>query len=379
MERKILIFIIGLLVAACGSKKENSLTLKLSVQDIDKKGNVCKTQEYFTAPKVIFLETDEKSLIGSSIRKIILDEDRIFLQDQHNKSVLVFDTTGKFLSGIYARGRGAGEYVTLDDFSIDRDSRELVLYASRPNKLLFYDYDCHLKREVPVKESFFEIAVDAGELIGLTSWEDSEYYLRRYKLLENNTLKESVVTSLPHINKTGFLAHGVQILKSERINFSRRNDPSIYSLDGNVIKRRYEIDFGKYNLPQELSVPDVPADKFNHEVLTNSYVFSIVNIKETPDRIFFSILLPGMCILSKSDNQLRYYKTFIDSYTGIPLSLTEAVEDAENKTICFKESILNLKVKVKFLGDKVPGWLSEKVSLAKDDGNPVLFFFQSKE
>lgn len=232
---------------------------------------------------------------------------------------------------------------------------------------------------MPIEKSFFEIAVDSGELIGMTSWDDSKYCLRRYKLLQNKTLQESEITSLSHINRTGFLAHGVQMLKSESINFSRRNDPSIYSLEGNVIKKRYEIDFGKYNLPKELSEPNVPADVFNREILTNSYVFSIVNIKETPERIFFTLPLPGMCILTKNDSQLKYYKTFIDSTTSIPLALTEAVEDPGNNVICFKESVMNLKTKVKFLGDKVPQWLSEKVAMAKDDSNPILFFYQSKE
>lgn len=379
MKIKILICIIVGLSSACSFKKENVVTPKLSVQNIDNKGGVCKTQEYFTNPKIVFLETSEKALIGSSIRKIVLEDDRIFIQDQDNKTILMFDTTGRFLAGIYPQGRGAGEYVTLDDFSVDRDRRELVVYASRPNKLLFYDYNCQLKKEVPIEKSFLEIAVGSGEIIGITSWEDPKYYLRRYKILQNGVLEESDITPLPHMNKTGFFAHGVQLSKSERVNFSRRNDPSIYSLEGNTIKKRYEIDFGKYNLPKELSGENVSADKFNQEVLVNSYVFSIVNIKETPKRIFFSILLPGMCILSKDENQLKYYKTFIDSSTHIPLALTEAVEDSGNDVICFKESMMNLKTKVKFLGDKVPGWLSEKVSFAKDDSNPVLFLYRSKE
>lgn len=379
MERKIVVFVIVFLIAACGFKKENSLVPILPVQNIDKKNSVCRMQEYFTMSKIIFLETKEKSIIGSAIRKIILEEDKIYLQDQYNNSILMFDTTGKFIAGIYSQGRGAGEYITLDDFTIDRDTKELILYASRPNKLLYYDYDCYLKKEVPIEKSFFEIAVDSGELIGMTSWDDSKYCLRRYKLLQNKTLQESEITSLSHINRTGFLAHGVQMLKSESINFSRRNDPSIYSLEGNVIKKRYEIDFGKYNLPKELSGPNVPADVFNREILTNSYVFSIVNIKETPERIFFTLPLPGMCILTKNDSQLKYYKTFIDSTTSIPLALTEVVEDPGNNVICFKESVMNLKTKVKFLGDKVPQWLSEKVAMAKDDSNPILFFYQSKE
>lgn len=77
-----------------GFKKENPLVPILPVQNIDKKNSVCRTEEYFTTPKIVFLETKEKSIIGLAIRKIILEEDKIFLQDQYNNSILMFDTTG---------------------------------------------------------------------------------------------------------------------------------------------------------------------------------------------------------------------------------------------------------------------------------------------
>lgn len=335
----------------------------------------CKTQDYFSDSRVVFLETRDESLV-STIRKIVLVDNKILIQDSGRKCILAFDSVGKYLYGIFPQGRGPGEFIHLCAFTVDWKRKEIIINTDVPQKFMFYNLDGQFKREVPVDELFYGMTDSDGQLICITNWtKNLDNYLCRFDFSGG----ELIPTKLPleHLNTKNCFAPGVQILKSERINFSRRNDPIIYSLDGQEIQQRYKLDFGKNNLPSYLCQAEIPENQFQEEVVSNSYIYSIPNIKETPERIFFSLSIPGMGILSKSDNQVKFYQDFRDSLFNIPMKIIEPLEDVENRWFCFRETINNLKVKIGFFKKKRPTWFEQKLADAKEDDNPVLFFYKS--
>ncbi len=72
--------------------------------DIDQ-GKTGDVSEVFEDRKIVFLETLEESLL-TEVTKIICAEDRIYILDEPANSIVVFDTTGKFISAIRPSGRG---------------------------------------------------------------------------------------------------------------------------------------------------------------------------------------------------------------------------------------------------------------------------------
>mgnify|MGYP002508517490 CR=1 FL=1 len=81
-------------------------------------GKTGDVSEVFEDRKIVFLETLEESLL-TEVTKIICAEDRIYILDEPANSIVVFDTTGKFISAIRPSGRGPQEYMGISDFTIN--------------------------------------------------------------------------------------------------------------------------------------------------------------------------------------------------------------------------------------------------------------------
>lgn len=77
-------------------------------------GKTGDVSEVFEDRKIVFLETLEESLL-TEVTKIICAEDRIYILDEPANSIVVFDTTGKFISAIRPSGRGPQEYMGIRD------------------------------------------------------------------------------------------------------------------------------------------------------------------------------------------------------------------------------------------------------------------------
>lgn len=84
------------------------------------------------------LETKQQNLI-SKIKKLLVHNDNYYLLDASGKQVLVFDRLGRFLHQLNREGKGPGEYLSIDDFSIDRENEMLVVLSAHQNKLFLYE------------------------------------------------------------------------------------------------------------------------------------------------------------------------------------------------------------------------------------------------
>ena len=70
---------------------------------------------------------------------------------------------GNHIGHIRAVGRAANEYINLMDFFVDRESKQIVLYAD-PSKFLFYDYNLKPTRVMKAPALFYE-TVNSAEVI----------------------------------------------------------------------------------------------------------------------------------------------------------------------------------------------------------------------
>lgn len=179
--------------------------------------------------ELVFLETNEASLIGE-ISRVIRKDGLIFVLDTHKTNrLLVFDEKGKYIRSIGRQGNGPGEYVQATDFDYERGV--VFLFDNLSNSISEYDTSGVFlaKRKIPLLSMFF---VKVGE----------EFVYQN--ILGNNHVNKisrssiSVGTSDKAITKTGLTMLKYNFI-SDRI--SKINDSTaLYSIPYNDTIYHYE-------------------------------------------------------------------------------------------------------------------------------------------
>lgn len=372
--RTFIFFLWILLLCSC-QKETDVPTISI---DTNKK-EIADISKYFNKREVVFLETTDQSLLGG-ISKIIRFENVIYILDKIGNRVVAFDKNGKYLADIHSSGRGPQEYRQLSSFTINEKARELIIHADRPGKLLIYDLDCRFKYEQPYTTQSTDMVFDNDQLILSNLSCDQNEPLFTFLKSKNGT-KPEIHTSSFKINiSSECYTTGTIVLKSERISFARRFENTIYSLDKEEVVPRYQLDFGKQNLPEYLKSKSSDNEEFWNEIKNNRYIFSIADIKETPHRIIFRTNQAGIFILNKDSLQANYVSYFKDKELGLTsLGFFVSVEEASNKMICFENSMTILNIVLENQKDGVSTWFIDKVKSMSEDENPVLTFYSSNE
>ena len=102
-------------------------------------------QSLFKDRYILALEETEKSRIGQ-IEKLVKVDSLLFVLDNRlAMRVFVFNaTTGRFINSIGRTGTGPGEYVSINDFSVDTQ-RGVVSILSARHTVIEYDYQGNYK------------------------------------------------------------------------------------------------------------------------------------------------------------------------------------------------------------------------------------------
>ena len=94
--------------------------------------------EPYTSVDFVKLETNENCILND-VAKIEIDDSLVFIED-YMQRLYLFNKQGAFLCKIGTKGGAENEYVTLFDFVLDRDKKQLYIVDSAKGKILVYDY-----------------------------------------------------------------------------------------------------------------------------------------------------------------------------------------------------------------------------------------------
>lgn len=322
-------------------------------------------------------ESDDNTVI-TQIDKITIYDNKLYVLQKEKQALSVLNMDGSLEYSIRATGEWVGAYWKLTDFYIDEKNDELVLYTDNPYKFMFYDLQGNFKREILLDRLFYEIAYDNGRVVCLNAIsEDTKHYISRITQNGKEVLDIEKI-SFPHYGIGTSFAVGRLMLKSERLNFAKRYDNTIYSLEGNRIVERFKLDFGKNNLPDSLSGPDTEDGALWTGMIKHRYIYSIVNIKETPGRIFFTTNDLGFGVISKTDSSAVHVSRISNVY-GISLYEMCLVEDKNNKMFCFYTSVKKIKQKIEFMKLQLPSDLMQKIQAVADEERLMLFLYRSSQ
>ncbi len=371
----IIVFCLCFFLLSCNSHQDKGSILINSEEE-----RTCPDTLYFGHYDMVFLETTSECLI-SHISKIIQTEGKLFLLDKETDQIFLFSHEGKFIKYLFSKGRAPGECVNVMDFSFDKKNKELIVYADNPGKLMFFDQDGCFKREVGCDRLFYAIAsIQGNSLAGINIFSrEPTHYL---SVLGYDSLHISDERKFPMEQHRicDLFAEGTLLLKGKSICFTKRYDNTIYRLTAEGIENFLRIDFGKYSFPNELLSRKMGEAEFMEQVvLQKKAVYSIVNVKEMGNHVFFNTNNLGTYVVTLDRLQGDYWKYILNTELQLEHLNMLPVEDIEDKVIGFSEGILSLKDKVKYTRAKqAPEWFKEKVDRALDTDNPVVFLYHYK-
>lgn len=393
MKLFLFLFILQIVVVSCATKqKEIKSNPNLWVIDLDdiKTKEMVKASDFFKNPKSIILETNEKCLIGNIKQIFINDHYIIVFDDSKNLNILVFNLDGTFSHKIGELGRGAGEYISISDFTVDEKRDEIYLLDSEDAKVKKYNlstgifinsipiHSKRMSRHIQYQDNclyvdanlksdeqslLYQIDQETGEEVA--SWLDADRYNQGW--METFTMGRSF-----------FLSRNADAVKYAQIFMD-----TVVSIHNNIISPFMVVKSDKWVKRDELMNAyhkyGIDADRI---MIEQNKKFGITDLIETNDGLFFRYrdgLIERHVYCSSQETYS--YTVLIDdlAFNGerFPLNL-EWVDSKGVYSYCNPSSFAS------FIGGTLKdvinpnvGNYNELVNL-EEDANPVLFYYECK-
>lgn len=205
-----------------------------------------KASSFFSDFKSIRLSNDV--LVGR-ISKVLLHKSKIYLHDQKQNSLYCFDLSGNFMFQFSKKGRGPGEYGTINDFDIYTSSDKIIVLTD--NSYLI-ELDLNLK---PINKDRIKLNFHSTNLVtsgritiyhapyGIFNNESGAYetYDVVYQDNEYDVVEMLFKNSKP--SRLGYSTNYV-LFKSDSIAVTLLMNYSIYIITEDGISSEIRLDYG---------------------------------------------------------------------------------------------------------------------------------------
>ena len=235
--------VLVVLLAGCKATPEG---VKKIVVDLKQKGmDETEFLKLVTDIRLIPLETPDSALIHF-YDQLYSDEHGIYILDDKENTLFMFNPDGSFRSKLCRVGRAPGEYMGLSDFEVDADGH-LFLYDGSMGVL--YEYDSNGvfvgKMDLPCGDQFK--LLEDGYAVYSGNWEDYTFYIvnKQGEVLQKYLSTEDM---LPHNTNS----NGSMTKLGNRLFFSPVFDYTVYEVAGDSCVPRYTFDFLSDNLPADI-------------------------------------------------------------------------------------------------------------------------------
>ena len=227
------------------------------------------------------LETNDMALIGSIDDVKVMDGLFFLLDKSVAKALFIYNENGSFINKIEAKGQGPDEVNRINDFTINRDRKELMISDLGRRRVFIYDFDGTLLR-VERNELWFTS-------VEWLSGDSYLYYYSHYSVDENRGQFGPLIvvgningkveaeyfkidnrpSNLTVVENFNFSNNGNEVL------FSKKFDENLYSVNnqGQLVSK-VKVDFGRLGIAKdyrEFKVKDYrifenenPQDNFHH-------------------------------------------------------------------------------------------------------------------
>lgn len=277
--------------------------------------------------KFVRLNTEKDHLIGR-VDKLIMSQGRFYILDKISKSIIVFDTTGKYKTKISNIGRGPGEYADIGDFTVNTYNNSIDIYDRSTQSILIFDLNGTLIEilNLGIRLKYFEVI------------DKNKYLIFTNKLTKPEDSKMEFANNILIINKNGRV-HGkyfpYNVKSSSRTLYNEQTllrfnnnlfvnlmfHDTIYTIENNKLLPYYYINYGKNRLPNEFRAIDnlEGLDK----LLGTNYSLFINFLCETKNLLFMTYLQGNRqhyAIYNKNNYTTNMFSTVSNDINELPFS-----------------------------------------------------------
>jgi len=247
--KRLATYILFFFVWACSVDKTMENHQVISLDDV-------KNEIEFEDIRFIKLETNPDILLGNDIF-LKISEDKIFILDKdYQKCVLCYSNDGIFLSKIGKKGKGPGEYVEIRDFIIKNDEVEILSGAGAFSTINRYNLEGQFLGKIDISYAAFSFENIFDDYYAIGTGYNKSIHKNRIYILDKNgkevdkLLPNQTDIKIPVVENT-FTNFGNTIYYRESFN------NQVYSIEDFQLSVNYELDFGKYNIPEKFYKSDI--------------------------------------------------------------------------------------------------------------------------
>ncbi len=246
--------------------------------------------EFFKKIEVIPLENRDSAYLNVSCCFTYLKvEDKFYIMDMANKSIIIFNADGKWLETFNRYGRGPEEYVMLADMAYNEGLHSLDVLEST-GTIISYDLEPPhrmIRRiKIPTVRATHYLFPDGSGYYLLSQYED---HALNYLDAETGDLTE--VTGAPEVERAvraGYHASRRPFYRlSGQVYYVDGASGAVFRLEGNRAEPCRSWDFGRYTFNLD-KVPEGESDRPYElaDALSSSMAGPFVNTVETDRYVF---------------------------------------------------------------------------------------------
>jgi len=366
----------------------------------------------YKSVKIIPLETNESCLIGDIDKIQVIDNYVLIMDASIAKSLYVFDREGRFIRKIGSVGQGPGEYVSISDFTVDRENKTVYIEDGRLPRIHKYDLatgkfiqTITLERSANAGSAYIHHFVHIGGNLYASSvfYNHSPNNFMLFTIDESSGKEKNNFLNVMEYSMGFSNVYGNNI--PDRSFFSRENGDAIFvrPMMSHIIEIRKDGVFSLFELKgknlltpsdakrlfETYSIKDIANRDPMAMFKINKYV-QIPTYIEKGETIIMDMIIGMTChrvVINKRTNEVCVYKSWFDDllFRKKEGSRTFVFGCADSDGVYFRTSSrrsngvpeLQELYKAGALSPDVIGL--EKIMELKDDDNPVLLYYEFKE
>src|SRR5690606_35314756 len=239
---------------------------------------------------VITLETTGSNLIGK-IGKIRQYHNDYYVFDVQRRVINVFDSTGRYKYVLGQTGKGPGELVIPGDFFMDWSANAIAVSDIRTGKVSFFNEKGEVVKEVSLEQKGVNYINGISNYKGIVwvinhEWQNNEYGLIVILAPKSNSVVNSFLS--PTIDFYSATTNPMVLTyNGSEAYLSLAYDNEIYQLQQDGVQKKYQIDFGTYNITEEEKRQN--KYKFLETLHRPDRAYGIINFNKFRDgKIYFA-------------------------------------------------------------------------------------------
>lgn len=325
------------LLSACGPRPMGEDRKGKCVKDVDLDNLSSPSfNDYFSNLEIIPLELSNETLIQDVLGQIWYNN-KLYILDQKQKIVFIFDQKGNFIQKIDKCGNGPGEYTDLVDFQLNRFTGDLELLSPMGGILkydslgnVFKGY-IHLPPAVGAVHQFASVSPDVY-LYFCEAREGNKivaYDIKKNKIISELYNKPEFIffSTLYHHTYTPFY------IFENKVHFTQAYNGDVFTFEDGKLSPKYLWNFGKYNfeITDLEDNKDIPYYLEHYRTIGSKYatifIAYVENFRYYITQFSFQ---KKMCTLiyDKKNNCSVVFNSFKEGHRLIPTNIDES-------TVCF--------------------------------------------